>query len=494
MSILKEKLVTNHMLLDYFDMWDEFDITKVEDPKTIRYYDLIMNLLDSQIDASIRWLESEEARDYFFGEAEYQVEVFQSLEDEWDSILEGKYPSVEALLNEVYRRGKAKGYTDMREHIKYTEADKQAIKIARDYNYHLISKIDNDTRIQIKNKINEAVIAGEHPYTVAPKILSIAGERLEGSNFTPRQRATMIARTEISRVQNTGILQSYINEGYIEVKLLTAEDNNVCQLCLRYAFEFNDDDNITFANRGEERVHNIIKLIKNGKFPPFHPLCRCTYLSVWESKGEPPEEPYIVDLTPLEFKDLSNHRYTGEFMGLDPSKIPSEYPIIIKDNMLGFDQYVRNGKWKSREYGYVINLTTGKVSDYVTNYEENHVTLSSEHLSFYKNNDVFSAHSHISLEPFNFEDFYEALKNEDINMKGMMVHTPKDIFIVEFGQNAKNNVNDIVNAAYDDYKNMMQRKLNNPTVEFGAEALWDNYLNNEVLNKYMSFRRVSKDD
>lgn len=79
-------------------------------------------------------------------------------------------------------------------------------------------------------------------------------------------------------------------------------------------------------------------------------------------------------------------------------------------------------------------------------------------------------------------------------MKGMMVHTPKDIFIVEFGQNAKNNVNDIVNAAYDDYKNMMQRKLNNPTVEFGAEALWDNYLNNEVLNKYMSFRRVSKDD
>ena len=54
----------------------------------------------------------------------------------------------------------------------------------------------------------------------------------EGSTFTPKQRAVMIARTEISRVQNTGILQSYVNEGYTEVKILTAEDDNVCYTCL----------------------------------------------------------------------------------------------------------------------------------------------------------------------------------------------------------------------------------------------------------------------
>ena len=27
---------------------------------------------------------------------------------------------------------------------------------------------------------------------------------------------------------------------------------------------------------------------------------------------------------------------------------------------------------------------------------------------------------------------------------------------------------------------------------FGANTLWDNYLNNENLNKYISFRRISK--
>ena len=309
MSILREELITNHLLLDYFDMWDEFDITKVDDPKTIRYYDLLENHIKNQIDAGIKWLESDEARDYFFGEAEYQREVFRALEDEWDEILSTKYPSVDALLDEVYRRGKAKGYTDMRERIRYTEADKQALRIARNYNYHLIKKIDNNTRNQIKNKITEAVIAGEHPYIVAPKILNVAEEKLQGTNFTPKQRATMIARTEISRVQNTGILQSYINEGYTEVKILTAGDSKVCNLCLQYAFEYEEDAEINYDNHGEERTHNILKLIKGGKFPPFHPVCRCTYLSVWKTKREPPKDPVIINLLPNIFQMLPSLEY-----------------------------------------------------------------------------------------------------------------------------------------------------------------------------------------
>ena len=48
MSILREELITNHLLLDYFDLWDEFDIRKVDDPKTVRYYDLLMNHIQNQ--------------------------------------------------------------------------------------------------------------------------------------------------------------------------------------------------------------------------------------------------------------------------------------------------------------------------------------------------------------------------------------------------------------------------------------------------------------
>lgn len=357
MSILREELITNHLLLDYFDLWDEFDIKSASNTDEIRYYNHLMNLINGQLDAGVRWLDTNDAQRYFTGETEYQREVFRALEDEWDNILEGKYNSVDALLSEVYRKGKAKGYNDMRSRIRYTEQDKQALKIARNYNYHLIRKIDNNVRSQIKNQIIRGVIAGDHPNTIAPKILSIAEEKLDGSNFTPKQRATMIARTEISRVQNTGILQSYINEGYIEVKILTAEDSNVCDLCLRYAFEFNEDDEITFENRGDERVHNIIKLIKNGKFPPFHPLCRCTYLSVWKSKSDPPKNPHIINLLPNNINEI----YTLLFNKDSTKLIEVDGNKAYGVNESPDDKFIFEMKYGISEYDFSVNSSELKL-------------------------------------------------------------------------------------------------------------------------------------
>lgn len=284
--ISEERIKTNHMLLTELDMWDDFSIKSINDEWTLRYYNIIMNLLNSQVDEAIKWLDSDDAKELFGAEVKYQSELFRDLEDEWDSILEGKYSNVEELLEEVYNRGKAKGYADMREHIRFSDTDKLALEFVRGYNFHLITKIDKDTRNQIKNTITSAVISGENPRKVAPKIMDTVGTRLAGSTFTPMQRAVMIARTEISRVQNTGMLQSYVNEGYTEVKILTAEDDNVCYTCLTYAFEFNEDTPVIFENHGEEKIHNILELIKGEKFPPFHPNCRCTYLSVWETKGK----------------------------------------------------------------------------------------------------------------------------------------------------------------------------------------------------------------
>ena len=493
MPILKEELITNHLLLDYFDMWEEFNIKNVDDPKTVRYYNLLENHISNQIDATVRWLESDEARDYFFSEAEYQQDVFRALEDEWDEILEGKYPSVEALLSEVYRRGKAQGYADMREHIRYTEQDKLALEFVTNYNFGLIRKIDNDTRNQIKNRITEAVIAGEHPYTVTSKILSVAEERLDGSNFTPKQRATMIARTEISRVQNTGILQSYVNEGYTEVKILTAEDNNVCTICLKYAFEFNKDDEITFENRGEEKTHNIIKLIKGGKFPPFHPNCRCTYQSIWESKGEPPENPIIVNLSPWEFHDLVDKPKDIKFKSMSEDKIPLDLPDILQSELLNLDQYFEkkytNGK--RGECGYLANLTHEGVSNYIYS-PKNRINFNEAKLAVFKNDELIATHSHSSNSPFNFKDFKTFFVSPDVHMRYLVVHTPEHIFIGEFTKNAYEHKDEIIQAAEDDYYNMMERNLELKSDEVGAEILLDNYLKNEILNKYISFRWISK--
>ena len=176
--------------------------------------------------------------------------------------------------------------------------------------------------------MTRAAIEGENPLSLAPKLLKLGVTQLPGSTFTPRQRATMIARTEISRIQNTGILQSYVNEGYTEVKLLTAEDDNVCTLCLRYAYEFNKDDKIIFENRGDERVHNIRDLIKGGAYPPFHPHCRCTYLSVWESKVKPSENvPFTVNLTPINDWEL-----------VFTNTPPQDTPSVILNESLSLEQ------------------------------------------------------------------------------------------------------------------------------------------------------------
>lgn len=362
MNIIKEHLITNHLMLDYFEMWDEFDIQKVNDSQIIRYYQLLSNLIDGQIDAGIRWLKSDNARTYFFGESEYQREVFQTLEDEWDNILSAKYSSIEALLSEVYRRGKAKGYADMREHVKYTKEDNWALDFVNDYNFGLIERIDDDVRYQIKNKIIGGFLAGDHPHQIAPKILDVADEKLIGSNFSPKQRATMIAKTEISRVQNTGILQSYVNEGYTQVKILTAEDNSVCYLCLKNAYEFNEDAPVTYDNKGDERIHYIGTLIDNLNYVPLHPNCRCTYLSIWETKIDSNENPLIICL----FENPKNPRdylkITSEHAGREYNRLKKDKSIKISfvDDEIKFEGTPLNDKEKFFKYEFENGLTIYK--------------------------------------------------------------------------------------------------------------------------------------
>lgn len=310
MMVSDERIKTNLLLMDYLDYWDELTVKAINDEWTLRYYNTLMNLLNRQVDEAIEWLDTDDAKELFAAEAKYQSELFKALEDQWDKILESKYNNVEDLLQEVYNRGKAKGYTEMREHIRFTDTDKKALKFVRDYNFDLIQSLDDDTREQIKNTITSAVLSGENPRKTAPKIKDTLTTRLEGSTFTPTQRAVMIARTEISRAQNTGILQSYVNEGYTEVKILTAEDSNVCYTCLTYAYDFNENSPVIYENHREEKIHNIKELIKGGMFPPFHPNCRCTYLSVWESKGKPPKEQSLVKLiTQSAYDKLKESKY-----------------------------------------------------------------------------------------------------------------------------------------------------------------------------------------
>ena len=299
-KVSDDRIITNRLLLEDLDI----TLTRKDlrgDIQASKYYTLLENHLTEQLQSAIDWIDTPEAKEFFFNDAYEQEAIWDSLEDDWDAILSAEYDTIDNLLEEVYEYGKIQGYSNMAETLRYTPTDRLAFAFARNYNYGLIRNLDSDLRGAIKNRMTQAAIQGENPYSLAPKLVELGVTPLPGSTFTPQQRAVLIARTETSRIQNTGILQSYVNEGYTRVKILTAEDDNVCTLCLRYAFEYNKDDKIVFENRGEELVHEIKDLLNGGEYPPFHPLCRCTYLSVWDGKVDPDTvEPYMVNLTPID--------------------------------------------------------------------------------------------------------------------------------------------------------------------------------------------------
>lgn len=366
--ISKERIKTNHLLMDELNYWDELTLKDNSDSYTNMYYIGLLLLINRQLENGVQWLSSEEAKEYFLGEVEYQNEVFASLEEQWDEILNNHYDTVEELLSEVYRRGKEKGYADMGSRIRYSSSDKLALSFALNYNFGLIRKIDWDVRKEVKNRIMEGIIAGEHPYTIAPKLLEIGDERLSGTTLTPKQRAVMIARTEVSRVQNTGILQSYVNEGYTEVKILTAEDSSVCYLCLKNAYEFNDDEPIVYSENLKERVHNIFEMDSKLNLVPLHPNCRCTFLSVWGSKGTSPENPPVINLNvPIDdgtdYKEDTNYQIENNQRNLQHSIFGDDFEG--KSSLINWaldDSDVINGKIYNDDY-YKDMIKEGKYTD-----------------------------------------------------------------------------------------------------------------------------------
>lgn len=79
------------------------------------------------------------------------------------------------------------------------------------------------------------------------------------------KNADRLVRTELMAVINNGQKQRYKEAGYTKVKILVAEDERLCDECMKNDGKiFNIDD-----------VRGIL---------PTHPRCRCTYLAVLNSK------------------------------------------------------------------------------------------------------------------------------------------------------------------------------------------------------------------
>lgn len=367
-----EEIETDKLLLSCTGLWEEFRINKTKDPISVQeYYNLISNLLDQQLNHSRMWLSSPQAKEYYYAEMQRQKEILQSLDMEWDDLLEQTYESVDNLIERVYDLGKQKGYNDIKQKLVFTDTDKEALDFVRQYNFHLIRKLSNDLRSSVKNTITQAVATGENPYSLANKIVELGIKPLEGSTLTPKQRAVMIAKTEVSRAQNTGILQSYVNECYTEVIILTAEDSNVCSLCLDNAYLFNKSEDKVYHPGLKDNVHRISDLDEYSMLP-LHPNCRCTYLSVWDSR-DTDVEPYTVNLTPLSNDELNILRNLFSNGKLNNEKDLWEYDYKGIRNSLSKEEF------EKRLSGFMDSKTISILTEDLFNFQKNVHFINIEH-------------------------------------------------------------------------------------------------------------------
>lgn len=289
------RIETNKILLTECDLWDEFTTKALKNGEEEDYYKIISDHIDEQLDKCVEMLESPEGAALFQSKIDYRKNVFAALDEELEESINYTCKNTEHFIEDLYKKASEKGYKDVEQEMDLTDTDLKAIGLLKEYNYRLIRSVSQDVIDTTRYATLRGVVTGDSIYEMADRIRMAGLETLPGSTLTALQRATMIARTETARIKHMATLQAYANVGLKHCKILTAEDNHVCYICLRNAYEFNEDQKITYENRGDERIHSLDSV---QPCIPAHPNCRCAVIPYLE-EGEilsPVDNPRQINL------------------------------------------------------------------------------------------------------------------------------------------------------------------------------------------------------
>lgn len=272
-------IAANHELMKAINFADLN--SKNLNAEEIKYLTDLSSMINTHIDEYVKWLESDEARKYFFDNVKLNKEVFEAIDEKLDDIIYDTKLSAKGITEKLYEAGLKEGYNDLGEKIVWNDATANALKITQVYGFGLITNLSNDLTEQIRHHIFRGIAEGQSIPEIAKAIKNSGLQPLNGSTLTAYQRATMIARTEVSRAMNTGKLQSYANYGVEMVDVVTAGDERVCEICI-----YNEENNPHPINESDELC-------------PAHPNCRCTVIAHIEHKSDIEEQdnPLTVDIT-----------------------------------------------------------------------------------------------------------------------------------------------------------------------------------------------------
>ena len=245
-----------------------------------RYLEEIATGLDRQISLAAKIISSDEYAE-LVGANQRQIDAFfrnSGIREQYDQLINFNANSSGELIQEFYRRGASLGFEHINRTLAYTRADAEALYRVTNYNFDLITKLNNSLREQIRETIFDAIASGEGYQVTARKLQELPLEPV--GNLSVRTRAEMIARTETARAQNTGTLQAYADYGVQYVEIITTGDNLVCDYCI----ELEENNPYTL-----QEAMNLL---------PAHPNCRCAYGAIAETvQTGVVDNPVVVDLT-----------------------------------------------------------------------------------------------------------------------------------------------------------------------------------------------------
>ena len=238
--------------------WIQIPFHKKLTDSELEYLTSILLGLDRQLNLVADWLGSDT-----YAELQYmnqmQIDAFfktSGITQRVDELINFNASTSEEFIQEFYRMGAEQGYDDIEQTLAYTVADKEALFYLANYNFNLITNINQELRTGIREVIFNSVAAGEGYQTTMRKLMNLPLEPIN-NNISVRTRAEMIARTEEARAHNTGTLQAYANYGLDKYEIVTSHDSLVCNYCL------------------DLEENNPYSISGNMKLLPAHPNCRC---------------------------------------------------------------------------------------------------------------------------------------------------------------------------------------------------------------------------
>lgn len=228
---------------------------------TNRFEETLKKNLQSQVEACIQVLTTEEYRNARFKTQKQKQEFLDTLHDKSKELLNQGYTDIDEIINTLYSQGRKEGLKDLTLHdtVIWGNGDRYALQHLIDYDMGLIKNVTDDLRRQVSDNIFDGVLTGESIPEISRNIRRIPEfEPLPDSNLTANQRATLIARTETMRASNVGTLNTYKEYGLDKVDIMPAVD--ACDECIDFA-----------------ETYNPLTLEEAEGVLPLHPNCRCVY-------------------------------------------------------------------------------------------------------------------------------------------------------------------------------------------------------------------------